>query len=306
MPPLLLVWMAAELFELHGRIEPPAHASVSIHRVTSPFAASALSEIDGRFTFKKLEAGAYTVAIFIPTRGEARRTVEVGPANSVRKRVSITLDLKEADFTFRDIMSRRHAVSTKQLAIPAKAIREYEAAQADVAKNDVESARRHLEKAVELAPNFAPAWNHLGTMAYQTKQYARAAECFREALAADPELYEPLVNLGGVLLNLNQPEEALQLNRHAVLTRPNDALANAQLGMSYFQLENMEPAERHLQTAVKLDPAHFSHPQLLLAQIHLKRGDRKAAAEDLEDFLKRHPDSPLAAELRAKIDGWKQ
>jgi tetratricopeptide (TPR) repeat protein len=143
-------------------------------------------------------------------------------------------------------------------------------------------------------------------MNYQTKQYARAAECFRESLAAEPELYEPLVNLGGVLLNLNQPEEALQHNRHAVLTRPNDALANSQLGMSYFQLGNLEPAEKYLQTAVKLDPAHFSHPQLLLAQIHLKRGERQAAVEDLEDFLKRHPDWPQAAELRARIAGWKQ
>jgi tetratricopeptide (TPR) repeat protein len=306
MPPLLLVWIAAELFELHGRIAPPAHASVSIFRVTSSFTASTLSEIDGRFTFKKLEPGAYTVSIFIPALGEARRTVEVGSGQAVRRLVSILLNLKDDDFAFSDILSGRHTVSAKQLAIPAKAIREYEYAQRDLAKNDAEGARRHLEKAVEIAPNFAPAWNHLGTMAYKTQQYERAAECFRAGLAADPELYEPLVNLGGVLLNLNQPEEALQLNRHAVLTRPNDALANAQLGMAYFQLGNMEMAEKHLQKAVDLDPAHFSHPQLLLAQIHLERGERPAAAEDLEDFLKRHPDSPLVAELRAKIAALKQ
>ena len=125
-------------------------------------------------------------------------------------------------------------------------------------------------------------------------------------MAADPELYEPLVNLGGVLLNLNQPEEALQHNRHAVLTRPNDALANAQLGMAYWQLGNGEMAEKYLRAAMKLDPAHFSHPQLTLAQIYLKRGERQAAVEQLEDFLKRHPDSSLGPELRARIAGWKQ
>ena len=172
MPPFLLVCLAAELFELHGRIEPPAHASVSIHSVASPFAASTLSEIDGRFTFKKLEAGAYTISVFIPSRGEASRTVEVGPGNAARRRVSITLDLKDADFTFEGKVPGRHTVSTKQPSIPAKAIREYEAAQSDLAKNEIEAARRHLEKAVELAPGFATAWNHLGTMAYQTQQYA--------------------------------------------------------------------------------------------------------------------------------------
>ena len=306
MLPLLLAFAAADLFELAGRIEPPAQASVALYRVASPFSTSTLAGDDGKFTFKKLEPGAYTVAVFIPARGEARQTVEVGPGNSVRRRVSVTLNLKDADFTYRDVTSRRHSVTTRQLAIPDKAVREFEAAQKDLAKHDHEAAVKHLERAVEIAPQFANAWNTLGTIAYQTRKYLRAEECFREALEQDPQAYEPLVNLGGVLLNLNQPEEALRHNRHAVLTRPNDALANSQLGMAYFQLRDMEMAERHLQKAVDIDPAHFSHPQLLLAQIHIERGQRRAAVEDLEDFLKRHPDSPLAADLKARIAGWKQ
>jgi tetratricopeptide (TPR) repeat protein len=307
MAPLLLVFVAADLFELTGRIVPPARASVSIHRVQSPFATNTLAEGDGRFTFKKLEAGAYTIAVFMPSRGEARQTVEVGPGTAdARRRVSVTLELDDSQFTMREVLTRRHAVSTKQLAVPAKAVAEYEAAQRLLAKNDVAGATRRLERAVELAPQFAPAWNHLGTIAYQTKQYERAAECFRESLAADPELYEPLVNLGGVLLNLHKPAEAYQYNLHAVLTRPNDALANSQFGMSYWHLGNLDMAEKYLRRAVEIDPAHFSHPQLLLADIQLKRGNSSAAAEELESFLNRHPDWPQAAAMRGRIAEWKK
>jgi tetratricopeptide (TPR) repeat protein len=303
---LALLLPAAELYDLTAQFSPPAVASVSIFRVASPYTSSTLSDETGRFTFRKLEPGAYTVAVFEPSRGEARQTIEVGPSNAdARGRISLTIQLKDSDFVFADAMRRRHSVDAKQLAVPEKALREYQDAQKDLERHDTPSAIRRLEHAVELAPQFSAAWNNLGTIAYQMRKFLRAEECFREALAQDPQAYEPLVNLGGVLVNLHKLDEAWDYNLHAVLVRPNDALANAQLGMTYFELGNFELAEKYLARAREIDPAHFSHPQLLLAEIHLRRGDNRAAAADLEEFLKYHPDWPKAAEMRAKIREWK-
>jgi tetratricopeptide (TPR) repeat protein len=294
------------LYDLTAQLSPPMVASVAIYRVASPFTASTLADEAGHFTFKKLEPGAYTVAVFEPSRGEARQTIELGASGAdERGRVALTIQLKDSDFVFADAMRRRHSVNTKQLAVPEKALREYQEAQKDLARKDVAAARKRLERAVELAPQFATAWNNLGTIAYQTQHFLRAEECFREALAADPQAYEPLVNLGGVLVNLHKLDEAWDYNVYAVLARPNDALANAQLGLTYFELGNLEMAEKYLARAREIDPAHFSHPQLLLAEIHLRRGDRKAAAEDLEEFLKYHPDWPKAEQMREKIREWK-
>jgi tetratricopeptide (TPR) repeat protein len=303
---LALLLAPAELYDLTAQLSPPAVASVSIYRVASPFTSSTLSDDAGRFTFKKLEPGAYTVAVFDPARGEARQTIEVGPSNAdARGRVALAISLKDSDFVYSDVMRRRHSVNRKQLAVPEKALREYQDAQKDLARRDVASATKRLERAVEIAPQFATAWNNLGTIAYQTRKYLRAEECFREALAQDPQAYEPLVNLGGVLVNLHKLVEAWDYNVHAVLVRPNDALANSQLGMTYLELGNFEMAEKYLARAREIDPAHFSHPQLLLAEIHLRRGDTRAAAADLEEFLKYHPDWPKAAEMRTKITEWR-
>ena len=68
----------------------------------------------------------------------------------------------------------------------------------------------------------------------------------------------------------------------------------------------MDLAEKHFIEAARLDPAHFSHPQLFLAEIHLRRGDRRAAADDLDSFLKHHPDWPQAAKMRDAIAGFRQ
>jgi tetratricopeptide (TPR) repeat protein len=197
-------------------------------------------------------------------------------------------------------------VSARVLAIPARAHRDYDEARAALSRRDTAAAISHLERAVALAPQFAAAWNELGTLAYQTQDITRAEECFLRALDQDPHAYEPLVNLGGVEVNLRKTERALDYNIQAVLARPNDALAHSQLGMAYFQAGNDELALQHLETARRLDPAHFSHPQLLMAEIHLRRKDRPAAAADLEDFLEHHPDWPHAAEMRQAITELKQ
>jgi tetratricopeptide (TPR) repeat protein len=307
MAPLLLLFLAADLFDLSGSLSPAASASVSIHRVLSPFVAHAMTGSDGRFTFRKIESGAYIVSVFIPSRGEARQTVEVGPGTAdSRRRVAVKLELKDSDFAFEDLIKRRHAINTKQLAIPERAVREYHEAQKLLTKHDVEAAVRRLERAVNIAPQFSGAWNNLGTIAYQRQKYPQAAECFRKALAQDPELYEPLVNLGGVLLKLRRPREAYDYNLRAVVERPNDALANSQFGLTYLELGSMDMAEKYLRKASELDPAHFSHPQLVLAGIHLRQGHPVAAAADLTDFLKHHPDWEQAPAIREKIAEWKK
>ena len=66
--------------------------------------------------------------------------------------------------------------------------------------------------------------------------------------------------------------------------------ADSQLGIAYFYSGQLDIAEKHLAEAKRIDPAHFSHPQWLLAQIHLRRNEPKAAAGELQDLLKQHPD----------------
>ena len=290
------------VYEIDGRLELHGRATVSIYGVTIPLEDMTPCDTQGRFRFRRLAAATYTLAIMEPSRGEARVTVEIGPASAdSHQRVSLDLHLKDSEFTFQDAVKQQNSVSARELAIPARAWREYEEAKKCLGRRDVAAAKNHLEKAVALAPQLSAAWNTLGTLAYQERRFARAAECFRQALAHAPDSYEPLVNLGGVLINLNKLEEARTFNERAVAIRPNDALANSQLGITYFELSRFDLAEKYLARAVEIDPLHFSHPQLLLAEIHARQNRPKAAAEDLEGFLRLHPDWPQAETRQAMI-----
>ena len=289
---------AADRFEITGRVIPETQASVTLRGALTPFSTSTLSDARGRFRFDNLEPGSYTLHVFAPGRGQMQRTINVGRANADdRGRIAAEIILDGPAL----LPDRSGIVSARELAIPDRARREYDRAEKRLARRDIKAATGHLEKAVEIAPRFSAAWNHLGTIAYQTQRYAEAEKYFRTALECDPDSYAPLVNLGGVLINLQRLEEALQYNRHAVLKQSADALANSQLGMTYLMLGDSALAEKHLLAAVRLDPAHFSRPQLFLAELYLRRGDRAAAAAQLESFLRAHPDSPEAPRLRALL-----
>ena len=293
-------------YELQGRILSESEelvyaASVSLFGATTPFHVDSLSDARGRFRFRGLLPGQYTVAVFIPGLGEARKTVEVGPGTADCKgRVAITISI-DPPLVSKEAVRDGAVVSARELSIPESARREYTEAQKRLAQRDTAAAVAHLLKAVAISPLFSAAWNNLGTIAYQTREYPDAEADFRKALGPDPHAFEPLVNLGGVLLTERKNEEALPYNLKAAMSRPHDALANAQLGMNYFALGNLDQSEKYLQMAKRIDPAHFSHPQLTLAQIYLRRHQRAKAVEELRDFLRRHPDSPQAVTVRDEL-----
>lgn len=291
-------------YELHGKIvqsggrpfreTPPV---IFINASTAPFTSQTLAGPGGDFRFKDLMAGMYTLTITVPDVGQIERSIDISPSFADargRIRASFEFDVVRA-------IEQSHTVVASQLSVPEKAKRQYEKAHSRMEKRDVAGAIESLKKAVELAPQYTDAWNNLGTIAYQSQDYRSAETYFREALRHDPHAFAPMVNLGGALLSQGRTRDSLPINQQAVKTRPDDPLARSQLGRSYYLLGELDAAEKELQRARALDPAHFSFPQLLLARIYERRPDYAAMAEVLEEFLRYHPDSTAANRARGLL-----
>ncbi len=270
---------------------------VFLQGAVTPFSVRTQAGQDGRFTLKNLPAGTYMLIVDVPHAGEVRRTVEVGPSLA-DSRGTIAVSIK---FDSAGPVDRKQVISAVELSVPENARREYDKAQKYLSRADTKGAISCLNRAVEIAPQYSAAWNHLGTIAYQTKQYLRAEEYFREALRQDPEAYSPLVNLGGALLSQGKIEDSLAINQRAVRATPDDPLAHSQLGQSYYFLGKLDEAEQHLRQARVLDPSHFSCPQVFLAEIYARRNQLPAAIAAIEEFLKLHPDSDLVPRMQKAL-----
>ncbi len=268
-----------------------------LHGAVTPFVAKTLAGPDGQFKFKDIPAGTYMLIAALPKIGDVRKTVEVGPSFADSKgRVTVAFEIAGKS------MAREQRVSAIELSVPEAARQEYSRAHDAVARQDIDGAIAHLKKAVSIAPQYAAAWNQLGTISYQSKQYPQAEAYFREALKQDPGAYSPLVNLGGALMAQNKVAESLTVNLEAVKAMPGDALAHSQLGSSYFFLGRLDEAEIQLKEAKAIDPGHFSYPQLVLVGIYTRRNQPEAAAAEIREFIKLHPDSEWTPKLRKALE----
>lgn len=294
-----------QLFELRGKLILPyqvgrqtSPAVVFLQAASRPFSTSTLVNLDGSFKFKKLLPMVYRITIAVPEGGEMERTIEIGQSFADKGgRIERTFEF-DPDY----YASQSATVQASQLTIPEEAWKEYQKALKRLEKRDSQGASKHLNRAVKLAPGFAIAWNRLGTLAYMNQHFAEAEGFFRKSLECDPRSYSPLVNLGAALLAQGRLSEALEVNRRAVQARPNDPLAQSQLGQCYFIVGEMEKAEKRLLQAKTLDPAHFSYPQLVLAEIYRRRGDNTAVVRELEEFLVQHPDFQLNQRLSRVLE----
>jgi len=96
------------------------------------------------------------------------------------------------------------------------------------------------------------------------------------------------------------------------VNRPDDALANAQLGMTYFKLDQFDQAEQYLLSAKRLDPAHspsrrsFWRTSMCAGEIARRpfRNSGRPGYPSRRPALGQHPAQPCAALRKAPVNNW--
>jgi predicted negative regulator of RcsB-dependent stress response len=282
----LFALLLASQFQVAGEVTPARlFRSVEIESIDRRFVDYGMIYADGSFQFKKIPEGLYKITISSQDGRQEQRTIEVRPAFAdSRGRIVVKIEVPGARTP-----TDPFKVGVAALAVSPKAADELQ--RAYVARGDIEQARQHLQKAIDISPNFAEALNNLGTIYYHKRDFAKAAELFQRGVAANPDFYPAQVNLGGALISLGEYDHALAANLKAVEMRPNDSLAQAQLGQTFFHLKRYDEALAHLETAKRIDPMSFAFPGIFIAQIHQARGDRNAAIAAYDEFLHAHPAS---------------
>lgn len=292
---------ASPKLELRGKVtgNVSGFLRIGLYGVSDSYQQNTLIMPGQEFRFRSLAAGSYTLVVAKRNLGYVRRTVVVSPSLADQKGVvRFNLAYVPAEAA---LEGRGAAVSKGELAVPDSAWRKFIEARASLGRHEVARAIASFKKAIDIAPKFSAAWNSLGVISYQQGDYPKAEEYFRAAVEAEPGSFDAVLNLGGALLTNGKWQEALADNQRAQAERPQDPLANAQLGLSYFEMGDNDRAEIYLIAAKRIDPAHFTRPQLYLARIYLQRGDAARATNELQDFIKRNPDAPEAKWLKERL-----
>jgi tetratricopeptide (TPR) repeat protein len=111
-----------------------------------------------------------------------------------------------------------------------------------------------LNKAIELDPKYAGAWNNRGATYLFLRQHDKALADYSKAIELDPKLVKAWSNRGLAYFILHQDDKALPDLNKAIELDPKYAPAWDYRGEIYHRLHQYDKALADLNKAVELDP----------------------------------------------------
>jgi tetratricopeptide (TPR) repeat protein len=147
----------------------------------------------------------------------------------------------------------------------------------------------YLDKAVAIAPWFAPAQNDLGRVLLDAGHVDDALPHLEQAVALMPRVPENHYNLGNALLAKRRVAEALEQFQIEVNLRPEDAVAQRNFGEVLLGNNLVDDAIPHLEKATAINPSD-ADARFNLGNAYFQKGRAADAAREYEISLRFRPD----------------
>lgn len=187
----------------------------------------------------------------------------------------------------------RQAVSESQaLSWEEALLLQLQDAQGKAERGNAAAAIEAYRAILEKHPEQTPAWNNLGVLLRQVKDYVPALHAFKRAIELDPAWALAWNNLGSCHLDLGDRQQARAALDQAERLAPELANVQCNLGMLYRAEQDVMQAMQRYRRALQLNDglfeAHFN-----LGNLCTEFGDEEAA----QQAFKRAADiAPLNAE----------
>jgi tetratricopeptide (TPR) repeat protein len=142
------------------------------------------------------------------------------------------------------------------------------------AQNEWTAAQAEYARCLSLNPtNPIPAFNY-GLVLRKMGDLEGAVNFYNLALNLDPGFREPMLELAVLHLQAHRTDDALRVLRTAP---DNDAIVLSLIGAAYLQKDNLDEAQKYLESALRKDRS-LTDARLNLAQVFTRKGDHRRAA----------------------------
>ena len=195
------------------------------------------------------------------------------------------------------------AMSATTLLAPKKAKKSLEKAVKAFDAGKLAESETETKSAIQLYPEYAEAWAHLGFLYRKQQRNEEAREALKRAIAADEKYVNPYVQLAWVESREQKWPEAAELTEKALALDPIHLTdAHFLSALANHNLRNLELAENRAKQTVRLDTGHlFPRVHLILASIAAGRDDHNGAIMEMRNYLQYAPEAPDAQSVREKL-----
>jgi len=265
---------------------------------------STYTDSQGVFGFHNLHPNSYDVYIDDEHYQPVRVTVDIRPL-SLSPTVVVDIQLLPKNTTNATPSDARQSGSNPNMMdireyskdFPKKAVKEFEKGTEADRNNKKDEAIAHYRKAIEIAPDFYPAHNNLGSDEMSQSHLDAAKTEFTKVVQLNQSDASAYFNLANVSMLQGQFSEANNFLDEGFRRQPDSALGKFLLGTLNIRTGKLSDAELALRKSIELDPS-MAQPRLQLVNLYLKQGRKPDAIDQLHAFLTAMPLSPFSAQAK--------
>lgn len=119
---------------------------------------------------------------------------------------------------------------------------------------DLKLAAGEFKKAIEIKPDYPPAYHNLANVYQSMGKIDEAADYYQKAIKLDPNLWQSYQNLGTICYSQRKFDLAAQYFEKAVSINNADIALHNNLGIIYGALGSIDKAKRQFEIVLQLDP----------------------------------------------------
>jgi tetratricopeptide (TPR) repeat protein len=196
--------------------------------------------------------------------------------------------------------------SANDLAVPAKARKEFEAGGASLHTADWKGAETHFETAIKQYPKFDRAYYGLGLAKQNDGDVPGAKEAFTKAVEINDKNADALRDLGRMDEDAQQWADAEGLLTKSVAVDPSSAAAFTLLAMAQIQQHKVDEAIASASRVHALSHKSYAIAHLILAMAYESKSQKDQAIAEYKLFIEEDPNGPRtegAKQELAKLQG---
>ena len=281
---------------------PQSGVAIFIQDSTRARIGQTITDTDGHFTLSRIAAGTYYLVIQPSDLQLQSVTQRLDLINTAR--VGSNTSVERVDVTLKPAMTERASVPATLFAqaIPPAAQIEYDRGMANLGKKDPEQALLHLNRAIQIFPDYFIALQQVGLLYVEREQYRESIPPLVKAIQVNAAAGPSYLGLGIASIRLGRPDMALEPLERARKIDNKSFRVHFFLGSALLALNRLDEAEAALKEAYRLGGAKIASAHLYLASIYSKREKNRDAIAELETYLRESPKASNAATVRATIE----
>ena len=201
------------------------------------------------------------------------------------------------------------STSVASMAAPKKAKKVYQRAVKEIRnrKGSPEKAVAQLEKAIQLYPEYAIAWELLGQIRLGQKDEPSAMKAFAAAVAADPKYIRPNVAMMKLEARKENWDEVSKWSSKVKELNPYLLPAHYYHGIASLNLKRVKLAQESFQ---KVRDAYegddYPYASYMLGYILANKGEFESAASQLRYFLEISEKAPEVGRVKSRLAQWEK